>query len=317
MVFLQSPKPAWEVISPSDACWKRPSLSIEKGAKKNVDFESKIFIVVYATNVSVEKFIFSVKPVSIMKTSKTNAFTLIELLVVISIIAILAGIALPAFTTVQIKGRQTQALSNVKQIVLACRLFASDNNGNYPTNQLDPATLQPSTTLGPITQAMGSNAAFAQLFPDYLQNETIFCEAGSAFTPTGTADNKIDVPQQATPVNTLIKGENTFAYILGLTDTSNSLLPLVADGFNAVGNWTYSNVKSAAGGVWEGKKAVVGLVDGSATVSKVIQSGALAMTVGNNPVAPAASYFSNNTGAAAAGQQWLGVTNIALNPLGP
>jgi len=250
-----------------------------------------------------------------MKTSKTNAFTLIELLVVISIIAILAGIALPAFTTVQIKGRQTQALSNVKQIILACRLFASDNNGNYPTNQLDPTTLQPSSTLGPITQAMGSNGAFAQLFPDYLTNETIFCEAGSAFTPT-PADNKIDVPQLATPSLTLAKNENTFAYVLGLTDTSNSLLPLVADGFSSATAWTYSNVKTAAGGVWEGKKAVVGLVDGSATVSKVVQSGALAMTVGGNPVAPTASYFSN-AASSTTGQQWLGTTNIVLNPLGP
>src|ERR1700733_8711 len=110
-----------------------------------------------------------------MKTSKTNAFTLIELLVVISIIAILAGIALPAFTSVQVRGRQTQGLSNVKQICLACKLFAMDNSGNFPTNQLDPTTLQPSSTLGPITTAMGSNAAFAQLFPDYLTNETIFC----------------------------------------------------------------------------------------------------------------------------------------------
>src|SRR5271154_6245997 len=109
-----------------------------------------------------------------MKTSKTNAFTLIELLVVISIIAILAGIALPAFTTVQIKGRQTAALSNVKQILLACRLFSSDNNGSFPTYMLDNTTLQPSS---PLTQiSTDSNTAFAQLFPDYLTNETIFCE---------------------------------------------------------------------------------------------------------------------------------------------
>ena len=51
-----------------------------------------------------------------MKLHKAQAFTLIELLVVISIIAILAGIALPVFGEVKIRGDQTKALSNAKQI---------------------------------------------------------------------------------------------------------------------------------------------------------------------------------------------------------
>ena len=246
-----------------------------------------------------------------MKTSKTNAFTLIELLVVISIIAILAGIALPAFTTVQVKGRQSQALSNVKQILLACRLFASDNNGNYPTYQLDPNTLQPSTTLGQI--ASDSNTAFAQLFPDYLTNETIFCEQGSAFTPTN-ADNLIDNPIQATPAKTLAQGENTFAYCTGLTDTSNSIFPLVADGFANVGSWTYVTSKTQKGGVWEGKKAIYGLCDGSATIGKITAS---QMTVMGNPVQATASYFSTNA-QGTGNQTWLvaGTTtgNNWLNP---
>jgi len=247
-----------------------------------------------------------------MKTSKTNAFTLIELLVVISIIAILAGIALPAFTTVQIKGRQTQALSNVKQILLACKLFSSDNNGNYPTYLLDPNTLQPSSTLGPVTSAMGANGAFAQLFPDYLTNETIFSEQGSAFTLT-PPDNVIDVPMLASPQNTLKKGENTFAYVLGLTDTSNSLFPLVADGFANATSWTYVTNKAANGGVWEGKKAVVGLVDGSASLQKVNPT---SLTVLGNPVAASSSYFNTTGSSSGTGQSWLtGPTNTWLNPL--
>ena len=57
-----------------------------------------------------------------MKKRMSAAFTLIELLVVITIIAILASIALPAFTSVQQKGKQTKALSNAKQIAIALRL---------------------------------------------------------------------------------------------------------------------------------------------------------------------------------------------------
>jgi prepilin-type N-terminal cleavage/methylation domain-containing protein len=241
-----------------------------------------------------------------MKTSKTNAFTLIELLVVISIIAILAGIALPAFTTVQVKGRQTAALSNVKQILLACKIFATDNNGNYPSYTLD-TNLQPTSTL--ITS--DSNACFAELFPDYLTNETIFCEQGSPFT-VKLADNVIDTPAAQTNTLTLAKGENTFAYCTGLTDTSNALFPMVADGFASVANWTYSANKTANGGVWEGKKAVVGLVDGSASIMKVLAS---QMTVIGNPAAPSGtptSYFSTNVNGT---QPWLTApTNTWLNP---
>ena len=64
-----------------------------------------------------------------MKKRMSAAFTLIELLVVITIIAILASIALPAFTSVQQKGKQTKALSNAKQIAIALRLYASDHDG--------------------------------------------------------------------------------------------------------------------------------------------------------------------------------------------
>jgi prepilin-type N-terminal cleavage/methylation domain-containing protein len=218
-----------------------------------------------------------------MKTIKTNAFTLTEVLVVITIVAILVGMGLPISKATCATGRQSRALSNVKQIVLACKLFALDNNGDYPTNLLDPTTLQPSQALGPIKD--DSNTAFAQLFPDYLTNETIFAEQGSAFTPA-PPDNIIDLPQVSPPVHTLKANENTFAYCIGLTDTSNAQFPLVADGFADLAHWTYAKDKAAKGGVWEGKEAVVGLVDGSASVMKVDPE---TMTVMNNPVSATSS----------------------------
>ena len=65
-------------------------------------------------------------------SSHAPAFTLIELLVVIAIIAVLASIALPVFSSVQERGAQTKDLSNAKQIALACKLYAADNEGKYP-----------------------------------------------------------------------------------------------------------------------------------------------------------------------------------------
>ena len=67
-----------------------------------------------------------------MKRKSLAAFTLIELLVVISIIAVLAGIALPVYSTVHERGSQTKDLSNAKQIALACKLYATDNDGKFP-----------------------------------------------------------------------------------------------------------------------------------------------------------------------------------------
>ena len=244
-----------------------------------------------------------------MKTPKTNAFTLIEVLVVITVLAIFVFMALPTTNHVGVLGRQTQALSNVKQILLACKLFAEDHNGDYPTNQLDPVSLKPSKSLGPITN--DSNTAFAQLFPEYLINETIFAEQGSAFTPA-TPDNVIDDPQVAPPVQTLKAGENTFAYCIGLTEKSKAQFPLVADGFANLRRWTYVKDKTAKGGVWEGKRAVVGLVDGSATIMKVSPG---TMTVMNDPVSSPASYFSTEGVAAGNGEQWLASPgNKWLNP---
>ncbi len=55
-----------------------------------------------------------------------KGFTLIELLVVIAIIAILAAILFPVFAQAREKARQTQCLSNAKQIGTAFVMYATD-----------------------------------------------------------------------------------------------------------------------------------------------------------------------------------------------
>jgi len=74
------------------------------------------------------------------RAPKIYGFTLIELLVVITIILIIAGLLGPAVQRGRQKARETQCINNVRQIGLACQLYAADNNGLYPTGT--PAQLQ-------------------------------------------------------------------------------------------------------------------------------------------------------------------------------
>jgi len=54
-----------------------------------------------------------------MKTKINQGFTLIELLVVITIIAILASLAVPTFNVIQDKANQMKGTSNARQIIMA------------------------------------------------------------------------------------------------------------------------------------------------------------------------------------------------------
>ncbi len=229
---------------------------------------------------------------------KPSAFTLIELLVVITIIAILASIALPVFNGVTERANQTKDLSNGKQIGLALKLFATDNNGAFPSKKPDVDYNSAAATLPTV-----SNDAFWWLYPNYLQSEDIFVVAGSKWTPA-SPDNKIDAAGSGTRTDTLKAGENNYAYIAGLTDTANAAFPLLADGFTATIP-KYDTNKSNVGGVWSAKKAIVIFCDASGQIMKV---DATSKTVNRPGITPVVSLF-------AAGTDWLDATNNpVLNP---
>ncbi len=65
-------------------------------------------------------------------TVKQAGFTLIELLVVIAIISILASMLMPVFARARAKARQTACVSNVKQIVLAIKMYIQDADEQLP-----------------------------------------------------------------------------------------------------------------------------------------------------------------------------------------
>ena len=186
--------------------------------------------------------------------ARTQGFTLIELLDVISIIAILAGFALPVFTSAQKKGRITDSLSNVKQVNLALRMYAGDNDGNFP-NTTAPTAGAPGVAL---TAGDFSNKAFENLLPKYTTSKKIFANKASAYCKTPTVDNGI------ADANLVKKGQNDLLYISGLSDISDARWPLIATATKSAASLTYTSTTTDLGGVWGGTDAVVGFCDGSA-----------------------------------------------------
>ncbi|MFM7103652.1 MAG: type II secretion system protein [Verrucomicrobiota bacterium] len=65
------------------------------------------------------------------------AFTLVELLVVMAIMALLASLLLPALASAREQGRKARCVSNARQFMLACLLYAQDQRGRLPCGSMD------------------------------------------------------------------------------------------------------------------------------------------------------------------------------------
>ncbi|MEY2481133.1 MAG: type pilus assembly protein PilA [Verrucomicrobiota bacterium] len=242
-------------------------------------------------------------PLANIDMTKKNlaAFTLIELLVVITIIAILASIAFPVFNTVTERANQTKDLSNIRQIGVALKLFASDHEGSYPV------TKDPDTPGGAAIST--ANQAFRELFPNYLTNEEIFAVKGSAYSKS-VPDNRIDqTPSGGNYSQTLKAGENSYSYITNLTETSNSAFPVVADGFvDPISSPpAYSTDKTQKGGVWAAKRAIVLNCDGS--VNNLICDPTAKTPMRTSASGTKVSIFDTSDPT-----NWLGASNTPVNP---
>lgn len=68
-----------------------------------------------------------------------QAFTLMEMLVVIAIIGILVALLLPVFSRVRARGQNDVCISQLRQLGIAARLYAEDNNSKLPMAERLPS----------------------------------------------------------------------------------------------------------------------------------------------------------------------------------
>ena len=77
-------------------------------------------------------------------TGTIMGYITVAILPIIVVIAILAGMALPVFSQVQLRAKQTKSLSQAKQIATGCKIYALDHDGAFPATleELVPAIVQ-------------------------------------------------------------------------------------------------------------------------------------------------------------------------------
>jgi prepilin-type N-terminal cleavage/methylation domain-containing protein/prepilin-type processing-associated H-X9-DG protein len=99
------------------------------------------------------------------------AFTLVELLVVMAIIAVLAGLLLPALAKAKSKGRNIICLNHLKQLDICLHLYATDNEEWLAPNESVP---DPAFSPLPASASWCPGNARTDATPTNIQSGALF-----------------------------------------------------------------------------------------------------------------------------------------------
>ena len=164
---------------------------------------------------------------------QTRSFTLIELLVVIGIIAILAGLLLPAMGPVRENARFTSCKNNVKQFTMAFKNYSAAYDEKFPK-------IEDGIFVGSSKNSVWCIELLRQC--KFISDYKIFLCPSSNGKP-GKADNAIETTGPTGTVEfTAVEGglnntrnadpEVTYVYFEGLTEAADPDRGIFSDGFN-------------------------------------------------------------------------------------